>query len=121
MNKNRRSLIALLAYYAVIVVLMVVVAPGFFTASNFNSIFRSTATTLVASLGMMLILLVGDIDVSVGSILAMCCVVCGKLALMEVPLGAIVIVSMCVGAFMGLLNSLVVIFLHIDACLKVYF
>lgn len=115
MNKNRRSLIALLAYYAVIVVLMVVVAPGFFTASNFNSIFRSTATTLVASLGMMLILLVGDIDVSVGSILAMCCVVCGKLALMEVPLGAIVIVSMCVGAFMGLLNSLVVIFLHIDA------
>lgn len=115
MHKNRRSLIALLAYYAVIVVLMVVVAPGFFTASNFNSIFRSTATTLVASLGMMLVLLVGDIDVSVGSILAMCCVVCGKLALIGMPLGAIVIVSMCMGAFMGLLNSLVVTFLHIDA------
>lgn len=59
MYKSSKSFISLLVYFAIIIVLMVVIAPGFFSASNFDSIFRSTATTLIAAMGMMLVLLIG--------------------------------------------------------------
>lgn len=115
MHKSRRSLISLLCYYVVILVLVMIISPSFFSASNFTSIFRSTATTLVAAMGMLLVLLVGEIDVSVGSILAMCCVVSGKLALSGVPLVGIVLASIAVGGLMGLINGSVVTFLHLDS------
>ena len=115
MHKDTRSFVSLLGYYVVIVAIMLFVAPSFFAGSNFNSIFRSSATTLVAAMGMMLVLLVGEIDVSVGSILAMCCVVCGDLALMGTPLVLIILVSVCVGAVMGMINGLVVTVLRLDS------
>lgn len=115
MHKSKRSLYALMLYYAVILLVMLVIARTFFTPSNFNSIFRSTATTLVAALGMMLVLVIGEIDVSVGAILAMCCVICGKLTLAGVPLMGCILASMAVGAIMGFINGLVVTFLHLDS------
>ena len=66
-------------------------------------------------MGMMLILLIGEIDVSVGAILAMCCVVSGTLALKGFPLILCVICSMAVGAGMGLINGLVISFLKLDS------
>lgn len=115
MHKSKRSLYALMLYYVVILLIMLVIARTFFTPSNFNSIFRSTATTLVAALGMMLVLVIGEIDVSVGAILAMCCVICGKLTLSGVPLIGCILASMAVGAVMGFINGFVVTFLHLDS------
>lgn len=115
MHKSKRSLISLLCYYAVILVLVTIISPSFFSTSNFTSIFRSTSTTLVAAMGMMLVLLVGEIDVSVGAILAMCCVISGKLALAGAPTIAIILASMAMGALMGLINGSVVTFLHLDS------
>lgn len=115
MYKSSKSFFSLLVYFAIIIVLMVVIAPGFFSASNFDSIFRSTATTLIAAMGMMLVLLIGLIDVSVGAILAICCVLSGKLALAGMPLPVCLLASMGFGAMLGLINGLIVVFLHIDS------
>lgn len=115
MHKSKRSFYSLTVYYAVILLIMVMIARSFFTASNFNSIFRSTATTLVAAVGMMFVLVIGEIDVSVGAILAMCCVICGKLTLAGVPLAGCILASMAVGAAMGLLNGFIVTCLHLDS------
>lgn len=115
MYRSKKSLVSLLGYYAVIIVLMLVIARGFFSGSNFDTIFRSTATTLIAALGMMMVLLIGEIDVSVGAILAMCCVLSGSLALKGVPLLVCVLASMGLGAGMGLINGAVVVFLRLDS------
>lgn len=114
-HKSKRSLYALMHLLCSDPLVMLVIARTFFTPSNFNSIFRSTATTLVAALGMMLVLVIGEIDVSVGAILAMCCVICGKLTLAGVPLMGCILASMVVGAIMGFINGLVVTFLHLDS------
>lgn len=115
MHKSKRSLYSLMVYYAVILLIMIAVARDFFTAANFNSIFRSTAITLVAAVGMMLVLVIGEIDVSVGAILAMCCVVCGELTLAGIPLLGCIAASMLVGALMGSLNGFIVTFLRLDS------
>lgn len=115
MYRSKRSLISLLGYYAVIIVLMLVIARGFFSFSNFDTVFRSTATTLIAAMGMMMVLLIGEIDVSVGAILAMCCVLSGTLALRGVPLLVCILASMALGAGMGLINGAVVVFLKLDS------
>ncbi len=115
MYRSKKSLISLLGYFAVIIVLMLFIARGFFSFSNFDTIFRSTATTLIAAMGMMMVLLIGEIDVSVGAILAMCCVLSGTLALQGVPLILCILASMALGAGMGLINGLVVVFLRLDS------
>ena len=115
MYRSKKSLVSLLGYFAVIVVLMLIIARGFFSFSNFDTIFRSTATTLIAAMGMMMVLLIGEIDVSVGAILAMCCVLSGTLALRGVPLPVCIIASMGLGAGMGLINGAVVVFLRLDS------
>ena len=115
MYRSKKSLVSLLGYFAVIVVLMLIIARGFFSFSNFDTIFRSTATTLIAAMGMMMVLLIGEIDVSVGAILAMCCVLSGTLALRGVPLPVCIITSMGLGAGMGLINGAVVVFLRLDS------
>ncbi len=115
MYRSKKSLISLLGYFAVIVVLMLIIARGFFSFSNFDTIFRSTATTLIAAMGMMMVLLIGEIDVSVGAILAMCCVLSGNLALKGVPLPVCIIASMALGAAMGLINGAVIVFLRLDS------
>lgn len=115
MYRSKKSLISLLGYFAVIIVLMLIIARGFFSFSNFDTIFRSTATTLIAAMGMMMVLLIGEIDVSVGAILAMCCVLSGNLALKGVPLPVCIIASMALGAGMGLINGAVVVFLRLDS------
>ena len=115
MYRSKKSLVSLLGYFAVIVVLMLIIARGFFSFSNFDTIFRSTATTLIAAMGMMMVLLIGEIDVSVGAILAMCCVLSGTLALKGVPLPVCIITSMGLGAGMGLINGAVVVFLRLDS------
>lgn len=115
MHKSKRALFSLLGYYVAILTIMLLMARTFFTASNFNTIFRSTAIILVAAMGMMFVLIIGEIDVSVGAILAMCCVVCGKLALAGVPLIVCVLVSMIVGGLFGLINGTVITLLKIDS------
>jgi len=115
MYRSKKSLISLIGYFAVIVVVMLIIARGFFSASNFDTIFRSTATTLIAAMGMMMVLLIGEIDVSIGAILAMCCVLSGNLALKGVPLPVCIIASMGLGAGMGLINGAVVVFLKLDS------
>ena len=67
------SLGALLAVLAV-------AAPGFFSPDNLRDIVMANAAVLIIALGMTLVVLTGEVDVSVGATFAVCAVVAGTLA-----------------------------------------
>lgn len=77
MYKNRKAIKALLIFYVIILAIMLVKAPSFFSVDNAMDILLNVSTTAIAALGMLCVLLVGDIDVSVGAILAACCTTTG--------------------------------------------
>ena len=94
---------------------MLVKAPSFFSVDNAMDILLNVSTTAIAALGMLCVLLVGDIDVSVGAILAACCTATGLLAKAGMPLILVITGSMLVGIALGLVNGMIVTILKLDA------
>jgi ribose/xylose/arabinose/galactoside ABC-type transport system permease subunit len=80
-------------------------APAFFTIGNANDILLNTSTLAIASLGMTMVMLVSQIDVSVGAMLAICSTIAGYAAKAEVPLAEILVLALATGAILGLLNG----------------
>lgn len=115
MYKNMKAVKTLVIFYAAILVVMAVAARSFFSFQNFSDILLNTSTTAIAALGMLCILLIGDIDVSVGAILAACCTVTGYLAKAGCPMIIVIGGSMLMGLAFGLLNGFCVTILKLDA------
>jgi ribose transport system permease protein len=84
------------------------VRPYFLTGPNFKIILTQTVIVAMGTLGMTLIIVSGGIDLSVGSVVALTSVV-GAAALVKGASPAVVVLlSMSVGAGIGLVNGLVI-------------
>src|SRR5437867_13126868 len=104
-SRYKRELSAALAY-AVLLVLVGVIAPSFFSGANLRDLALNNAPVLLVATGMTLVILIGEIDISIGSQFAVCSVVAGWLAKAGMPM---VLLPPCVGVgggAMGALNGL---------------
>ncbi|MEM6687937.1 MAG: ABC transporter permease [Planctomycetota bacterium] len=83
---------------------------NFFQRSTLTTIANQVPDLTFLAVGMTLVLIVGGIDLSVGSLLALCSAVLGVLmAQHEWPLVAAVFVAMFVGALCGLANGAIAV------------
>ena len=101
------SLVAALALLAV--VLAIAEPEKFASLSNFQDIAASAAIPLLMALGATLVIASGGIDISVGSILALCAAVCGIAVNHQFPLPVAVLLAVVSGALLGSLNALLTI------------
>lgn len=105
--RYKRELSALLAYVALLIVVGIV-APTFFGAANLRDLALNNAPTLLVATGMTMVILVGQIDISVGSQFAVCTVGAGMLAKSGVPVPLLIPCVIIIGAMMGALNGALV-------------
>jgi rhamnose transport system permease protein len=103
--------LAILALGAV----LAVAAPGFFAADNLADLFLANVPVLIAAYGMTLVVLAGHIDISVGSIFAICAVASGVLAKADLPLSVAVIGACGIGALLGAVNGGLVAYVRIPS------
>jgi rhamnose transport system permease protein len=87
---------------------LALVAPGFFARGNLADIFLGNLPVLVAALGATLVILTGEIDISVGSVFAICAVAAGLVAQAGLPLWLAVAIAIVLGAGLGSLNGALV-------------
>jgi len=80
-------------------------APAFFSTANLVDLVTGNAPALVAAVGMTLVILTRQIDVSVGSQFAICGVVAGLLAKAGLPIALAALGAVGAGAAMGALNG----------------
>src|SRR5688500_770003 len=85
-----------------------VAAPAFFGAGNLRDLALNNAPVLLVAVGMTLVILAGEIDISVGSQFAVCSVAAGLLAKAGVPVALLPLLVMAVGAAMGAVNGALV-------------
>jgi rhamnose transport system permease protein len=104
---HRREVSAAAAYVAVLVVLAVV-SPRFFRADPLRALAVSTAPVLVAAVGMTLVILCRQIDISIGAQFSICGVVAGLLAKAGLPMPAVVAGTVAAGAMFGAVNGALV-------------
>lgn len=107
LNRYKRELSASLAY-AVLLAVVGIIAPAFFSATNLRDLALNNAPVLLVSIGMTLVILVAQIDISVGSQFAVVTVAAGALAKAGVPIPLLLPLIVLIGAGMGTLNGLLI-------------
>ncbi len=103
----RREASAALAYLALLL-LLAVVAPSFFTVSNWRDLIMNNTPVLIVAIGMTLVILVAEIDISVGSQFAVCSVVAGWIAKAGMPTIPLLLCVLGIGSILGAMNGLLV-------------
>ncbi len=81
----------------------------FFTGKNIFNVLRQISTNLFLACGMTMVIILGGIDLSVGSIIALSgCISAGCVARYNLPLVAALIVGLLVGLLVGMFNGLII-------------
>lgn len=90
----------------IFVIVAAIVVPNVFQPRNLTNILRVYSPAGIMAIGLTLVLLTGEIDVSVGSIMSLSVMVASKIIDLSEPLALISIVV--VGGLCGLINGLIV-------------
>lgn len=97
----------------VLVILLIIFgssARNFFSPATFRMIAGQVPDITILAVGMTLVLIIGGIDLSVGSVMALCGAVLGKcLMAWSVPLPLALCICMAVGLLCGAANGLVIV------------
>ena len=113
-DRYKREVSAAIAF-AVLLVVVGIAAPSFFNGGNLRDLLINNAPTLLVALGMTLVILVGQIDISVGSQFAVCSIAAGFLAKTGMPLPLLFICVLLTGAAMGALKGALVGWLRLPS------
>ena len=91
-------------------------SPYFLTAYNLKAVIRSLAFVGIVAIGQACLLLLGEIDLSVGSIAGLCGVI-GGILMVNVGINPYLSLILCLilGAILGFLNGLIVVSLKLNA------
>jgi len=106
-GKHLRELSVLAAYLAALAALAIF-APRFFETKPLVDFAVRNASVLVAAVGMTLIILARQIDISIGSQASVCAVVAGLLAQFGLPMPLVGLGTLLTGAALGAINGVLV-------------
>jgi D-xylose transport system permease protein len=99
-TKQYTMFLALVAIWGIFSVLPQ--AEGFLSARNFSNLFVQSATTAVLAIGMVLVIVAGHIDLSVGSVLGFTGAICAMAMIkQEWGVGVAVLATLATGAAVG--------------------
>ena len=98
-----------------IMVVIALAAPEFYSVNNVMAILNYFSLILIAAIGMNLIVLTGNIDVSAGAIISAVSVAMALLSLQGLPIGVFMPVGMLVGAALSFINAMLIIKLKIPS------
>ncbi len=107
--------LSLLLCLAVLLAYLGVRTPRFFSSQNLINLLVNNAFIAIAAFGMTMVIVSGNIDISVGSMLAVCSIVAGLTARARVSLPLILFFTLLVGAVMGTINGALVAKANIPA------
>jgi len=113
-GRYKRELSAGLAYI-ILLVLVGSFAPSFFSAANLRDLALNNAPVLLVAIGMTMVILVGEIDISVGSQFAVCSVAAGWLAKSGMPIPLLLPSVVLIGGAMGAVNGVLVGWLRLPS------
>lgn len=114
LSRYNRELSAAAAF-VVLLLLVGIIAPSFFSAANLRDLMMNNATVLIVAVGMTMVILAGQIDISIGSQFAVCSIAAGLLAKSGFPMPVVILLAVLIGSLLGSLNGWLVARLNIPA------
>jgi rhamnose transport system permease protein len=96
-------------------IVLAFVAPAYFSRENLTALFLANVPVLITALGMTIVIITGQIDISVGSIFAICGVSAGLFAKSGLPAPLAGLGACVVGAALGAINGALVAYIRIPS------
>lgn len=106
-NQYKREISALIAF-VVLLLIVGIFSPTFFSFGNLNDLIVNNAPILLIAIGMTLVILLGEIDISVGSQFAIASIFVGYLAKTDLPLPLLFLLIPLIGMLMGAVNGILI-------------
>ncbi|MEN3332194.1 MAG: rhamnose transport system permease protein [Blastocatellia bacterium] len=106
-SRYKRELSAALAFAALLAIVGLF-ASAFFGAANLRDLALNNAPVLIVAVGMTLVILVGEIDISVGSQFAVASIAAAWLAKAGMPMPLLLPCLLVIGATLGAVNGLLI-------------
>ena len=94
---------------------MAVFAKGFYSVNNLMSILNSFSYILISAIGMNLIMLTGNIDVSTGALISVVALSLAAIGKMGVPFAGLLLAGMLIGAVLSAFNGVFITGMKIPA------
>jgi ribose transport system permease protein/AI-2 transport system permease protein len=92
-----------------------ILTPGFLQPGNLSTIIQNSVDLAVVAVGMSLAMVMGGIDISVGSLLGVVAIAAGRMVQAGFGIALIVPVAILIGALVGSLNGLIIAYLRVPA------
>jgi ribose/xylose/arabinose/galactoside ABC-type transport system permease subunit len=89
-------------------VLLAVFEPGFYRSGNLHVLMQQCSVLGIVTLGQLLVLLVGGIDLSVGAVMNATLIIIAVMNRHHTQLATSIVLSLCLGVAVGLVNGLLV-------------
>lgn len=105
----------LLLFIAFIVAAITIFTDGFLDPQNIEDMALNATYIIVASIGMNLIIITGNIDVSFGSILAVAALISANMCQAGLPATVYAPAALVIGAVLGALNGLLIAYCRVPA------
>lgn len=99
-----------------LIIVVSVSTPRFLTSSNILNLLKSNSVNAIISCGMLLAILMGEIDISVGSTVGLTGIIGAYMMTnMGLPVGVTIVICLAVGALVGIVNGIAISYLKIPA------
>ena len=96
-------------------VALAIARPDYFSRGNLIDLFLASLPVLIIAAGMTLVMLAGEIDISVGSVFAACAVGAGVLAKAGLPLPLVFVLVCMMGGVIAGINGLLIAYLRLPS------
>ncbi len=106
---------ALVGFLAVVIFFSITASDLFLSADSASSVLTSQAVSGIVAVGVAFLMISGEFDLSVGSILAVSSMIFMSLIMANVPVVLAAILGILAGAVMGLVNGLILVWTRIPS------
>ena len=106
---------AIILALVLLIVLVGISNPRFIATRNILDILQGNAYIAVAAIGMAMVIITGNIDISVGSLIGVLAIISGRLVVGGAPIWMAWLVPLLVGALIGALIGFIVAYLRVPS------
>ncbi len=110
---GNRNVVLLIAFMAVQILFFSQVTEYFLGISNFVNLMRQTAELGMVTIPLAMLILTGNIDLSVGAVMGVCAISLARMLRAGMNIGLSILITLCIGALMGCINGFFVAKLHL--------